>query len=264
MQLTVITTGKTAQTKTQVSDALFAVETSPKLLSQAIRVYLSRLRQGTSKVKTRAEINRSKKKWFKQKGTGNARHGARTPNIFVGGGVSHGPNGEQNWSLALTDRTKLQALSAALTAQAAHCVIVEGVTDQTEAKILRQIISQFQAEEEQVLVITAASDLELVRKVRNMANVHITNADQVTALNIVSSHKIILIDGAISRLEKRIAGENPVAVIAKAEKSAAPSKVIEAAPVKKAAKVTKPTAAKAPKAAAVAKKVTPKTKKTTK
>ncbi len=73
-----------------VSEALFKAEVNPILLAQVVRVYLANSRQATSKVKTRSEINRTKKKWYRQKGTGGARHGARTANIFVGRGVSHG------------------------------------------------------------------------------------------------------------------------------------------------------------------------------
>ena len=72
---------------TNVSDKLFGADVKLVLLAQAARVYLSNSRQSTSKVKTRSEINRTKKKWYRQKGTGGARHGARTANIFVGGGV---------------------------------------------------------------------------------------------------------------------------------------------------------------------------------
>src|SRR5471030_1547190 len=116
MNLTVASTvGKT--TSMSVNDAVFAAVINPELIAQAVRVYMSNQRQGSSKVKTRAEVARTKKKWFKQKGTGNARHGARTPNIFVGGGVAHGPNGMQNWSLKLSATMKKAALISALSAQ---------------------------------------------------------------------------------------------------------------------------------------------------
>jgi large subunit ribosomal protein L4 len=84
-------TGK--NTELEVSNEVFGQKPVASLLAQAVRVYLSNQRQGTSKVKTRADINRTKKKWYKQKGTGGARHGARTPSIFVGGAVAHGPTG---------------------------------------------------------------------------------------------------------------------------------------------------------------------------
>ena len=63
------------------------------LLAQAIRVYGSNSHQKTSKVKTRGEVDGSTRKIYRQKGTGNARHGAKYAPIFVGGGIAHGPTG---------------------------------------------------------------------------------------------------------------------------------------------------------------------------
>jgi large subunit ribosomal protein L4 len=61
------------------------------LLAQAIRVYEERSHIGFAKTKTRTEVNRTTKKIYKQKGTGGARHGARSAPIYVGGGTAHGP-----------------------------------------------------------------------------------------------------------------------------------------------------------------------------
>jgi len=116
MQLPVIDSTSKNE-KIRVSDILFSDKAADQLLAQAIRVYQANLRQGTSYTKTRSEVKRTKKKWYKQKGTGNARHGARTPNIFVGGGVSHGPRAIENWSLKLNRKSKLIALQQALTLQ---------------------------------------------------------------------------------------------------------------------------------------------------
>src|SRR5690554_4960009 len=105
MKLTVITATSKASS-IEVSDAVFGQKANPTLLAQAVRVYLSNLRQGTSKVKTRSEVSRTRAKWYRQKGTGNARHGARSAPIFVGGGVAHGPNGQQNWTKSLSRKMK--------------------------------------------------------------------------------------------------------------------------------------------------------------
>src|SRR5260221_12210434 len=105
MKLTVASTVGQTSTLT-VSDAVFGAPVNNGVIAQAVRVYLSNQRQGTSKVKTRGEISRTKKKWFKQKGTGNARHGARTPSLFVGGGVAHGPSGIQNYTLKMPGTMK--------------------------------------------------------------------------------------------------------------------------------------------------------------
>ena len=71
MQLPVIDSTSKNE-KIRVSDILFSDKAADQLLAQAIRVYQANLRQGTSYTKTRSEVKRTKKKWYKQKGTGNA------------------------------------------------------------------------------------------------------------------------------------------------------------------------------------------------
>ena len=69
----------------------FAEKENLSLLSQAIHIYRDRAHIGLAKTKTRGEVARTTKKWYRQKGTGGARHGARSAPIFVGGGTAHGP-----------------------------------------------------------------------------------------------------------------------------------------------------------------------------
>lgn len=226
MQLNVLSTTQTSTT--QVSDVVFGATKSPVLLAQAVRVYLARLRQGTSKTKTRSEINRSHKKWFKQKGTGNARHGARTPSIFVGGGVSHGPNGEQNWSLDLSPRMKNQALMVALSHQGENCSILKDMT--SDAKALRSLIASIQPNEEKVLVIIPESNVEFIKKIRNMHNVMICTAKRVTALDVVQANKVVVVEDAVAALEARVSTEAPAA----AEKKTTRTRKAKTETVKKA------------------------------
>jgi large subunit ribosomal protein L4 len=61
------------------------------LLAQAVHIFQERSHVGLRKTQTRAEVNRTTKKIYKQKGTGGARHGSRRANVFVGGGVALGP-----------------------------------------------------------------------------------------------------------------------------------------------------------------------------
>src|SRR3989338_4775942 len=70
---------------------IFAVTVSPKLIAQAARVYSANQRQSSAKTKTRGEVTGSRRKVWRQKGTGRARHGDRYAPIFVGGGIAHGP-----------------------------------------------------------------------------------------------------------------------------------------------------------------------------
>lgn len=74
-----------------VSDEVFGAEVKPHLHHEVVRYQLARKRAGTHATKTRGEIKLTTRKMYKQKGTGNARHGSRKAPIFVGGGVVFGP-----------------------------------------------------------------------------------------------------------------------------------------------------------------------------
>ena len=92
-------------------------------MAQAMRVYEARGHVGLAKTKTRAEGERTKKKWYRQKGTGGARHGAKSAPIFVGGGVAHGPRPIER-KLSLPKRMAKKALYVALGLKAKDGAIV--------------------------------------------------------------------------------------------------------------------------------------------
>jgi large subunit ribosomal protein L4 len=213
MQLKVTSTIGSSSSLT-VSDVVFGAELNPTLIAQAIRVYQANQRQATAKTKTRGEINRTKKKWFKQKGTGNARHGARTPSIFVGGGVAHGPHGNQNFSLKMSQSMRKAALASALTAQLANIHVtadlsaLDGKTSSAQ-KLLAKMVPAAQ----HILVVLADNNEMTLRSLRNLENVLITQASRLTTYEVAFADAIVMSKEAVKVLEARYA-DTP----AKAEK----------------------------------------------
>lgn len=204
MQLPVIDASSKNE-KIRVSDSLFASSVSETLLAQAIRVYLSNSRQGTAHTKTRSEINRTKKKWFKQKGTGNARHGARTPSIFVGGGVAFGPRGTSNWSKNLSSKSKLLALKSALSAQKANLFLSKDVASfKGKVKEAKALLANVGQSEDKVLVVLAKKTDFVFRSLRNVENVLVMTVDRLNALHVAMADKIIIDFTALKVLEDRL------------------------------------------------------------
>jgi len=97
-----------------VDGDLFMAKKNPSLVAQAVKVYLSNQRKSHSKVKTRGEVAGSTRKIWRQKGTGRARHGSLTAPIFVGGGIVHGPTGQENWKLTISKKMKRAALCSVI------------------------------------------------------------------------------------------------------------------------------------------------------
>ncbi len=252
----VTTSGK--NTAFEVSADVFGAKPNKILLAQAEYVYQSNQRQGSSMVKTRGEINRTKKKWYKQKGTGGARHGARTPSIFVGGGVAHGPTGLNDWTRTLTKNQRRKALIYALSMKAQDESLM--VSDEIEAvsaktKATAALVSKV-AGDKRVLIIIDQSIANLLRSTRNISNVLVTRADRLNVHEVMLANKILITKAAVKALEIKLSGDEKAkpevetkAVAAPVATKSAAKPVAKKAAVKPAAKVAKP-AAKAVKAPA--------------
>ena len=207
MKLTTYTkTGNKSKTAVTASEAVFNAEINKTLLSQGIRVYLANQRQGTSKVKNRSAVNRTKKKLHAQKGTGNARHGSRNAPIFVGGGIAHGPTGLTNWKLKLTKRFRSQALISALSAQKENIVVCDGFNNLTgKTKQAVELLSKMRNKNEKVLIILAESKPEIIRGLRNLQRVVVTRSQRLYIYEVSLADKIIITTDAVKQIEEKLA-----------------------------------------------------------
>lgn len=237
---------------TAKTSPIFAQEPKPALLAQAVQVYLARTRQATAKTKTRSEINRTKKKWFKQKGTGNARHGARTPGIFVGGGVALGPTGLQNYHLKLTTKMKQQALLTALNLQVKNTFVNDDLT-QVDGKTKSgvKLLGEHLSDDNRVLIIVDQITPTMYRSFNNLEMVLVTSAKSVNVLTVSRADKIVCNSAALEVLQNRLltsatkTSAEPSQPVAKAEVKPAPKRSTKPAPKKVAPKKTTTTKAKA-------------------
>jgi len=103
--------------KVKLSADIFGIEPNEHAIYRAVRVYLDNQRQGTSRVKTRAEVRGGGKKPFKQKHTGQARQGSSRSPVMVGGGAIFGPK-PRDYSNALPGSLKKLARKSALSYKA--------------------------------------------------------------------------------------------------------------------------------------------------
>lgn len=204
MKLTKITpTGKNSEIT--VSDTLFAHAVNHQLLAQVVRVYLSNQRQGSSKAKTRSEVKRTKAKWYRQKGTGRARHGSQNAPIFVGGGVAHGPKGIENWNKTLTQKQRQAALISALSFRQ-DAVVVSDMPFETlgKTKHAARFLQSVGAGEQRCLLVLANPDAMVTRAFANVPLALVTTASRVTAYQVLLADQIIFSTEALGSLESRL------------------------------------------------------------
>ncbi|MGD9129458.1 MAG: 50S ribosomal protein L4 [Candidatus Woesebacteria bacterium] len=188
-----------------VSDDLFVKKVNRILLAQAIKVYLSNQRQSTSATQNRSKVSRTTKKWYRQKGTGNARHGAKSANLFVGGATAHGPRGIENWKLSLSKKMRQAAIKHALSAQKDNLLINEDLlTVGGKTKVAAELLSKLAKDEKRVLIVLPESFELVLRAFKNIPNVLISQANRLNALEIVTADKVVFTKEALKTLEKRL------------------------------------------------------------
>lgn len=183
----------------------FVGEENSALLAQALHVYRDRLHAGTSMVKTRGEIARTTKKWFRQKGTGNARHGARSAPIFVGGGVAHGPKGVKR-VLTLPKKMRRKALSAALAVKQSEKAIsaFEGIASFKKTKDAQELVSIIRINEAngkdnaRLTVVLSDTNRDKALLFRNIDRVNAVTKGNLSVYKIYFGGKIVLDEGLTS------------------------------------------------------------------
>jgi large subunit ribosomal protein L4 len=212
MQMQVIdTTGKKAG-KITLPDKIFAVKASPRLLAQAVRVYLSNQRQATVKVKRRGEVKGSGRKIWRQKGTGRARHGDRYAPIFVGGGIAHGPTGEEQYKLKLPKKMRRKALFAALTQRVEEkkFIVVDGLEEvKPKTKLMHQVLKKLTSgSPEKISIIISQNADSVIRGARNIKGVQFLSAKGLNAYEVLNSGTIIFMKDAVKVLEETFLGKS--------------------------------------------------------
>ncbi len=180
--------------KPELPKEMFGQVVNQALLAQAVRVHLANQRQGNQSALTRSEVARTRKKYQKQKGTGNARHGDRKAPIFVGGGIAFAPKPREH-RLAISDVMRRQAVVSALSAKNKdHGIAVISGMDKATGKT-KEFIDFLDSKK--TLIVTDQMRENVYRAARNLSGVTIMPMSQVNAYEILKADKVLIMEEAI-------------------------------------------------------------------
>ncbi len=198
-------TGKNIGT-VSLPEELFNGKINAQLMAQAVRVYLANQRQGTASTKTRSEVTGSRRKVWRQKGTGRARHGSITGPIFVGGGIVHGPK-PRSYDLRMPKKMKYQALVSALTekVQANKIFVIDGeMSGKTKefAQALKAIVESQNKKAPSVLFVRAKGDEKAKFASRNVERVDVVTGATVNTYGVIKNSTIVLSKQAIDEMKE--------------------------------------------------------------
>ncbi|MEZ5371196.1 MAG: 50S ribosomal protein L4 [Microthrixaceae bacterium] len=182
----------------ELDDTLFGVEPNVAVMHQVVTAQLAARRKGTASTKTRAEVRGGGRKPWRQKGTGNARQGSIRAPHWRGGGVAHGPK-PRSYAQRTPKKMKRLALASALSDRLAdnRLLVVDGWgLDTPSTKAAKSALAAMGAEG-RVLVVLGPDDDTVRRSLRNLPDVHLVSAGQVTTYDVLVSDYVIYSQGAL-------------------------------------------------------------------
>lgn len=179
------------------------------LLAQAVRVYENNQHPGLAKVKSRSEVKGSTRKIYRQKGTGGARHGARTAPLFVGGGIAHGPTGHTR-TLSMPRKMRQKALQVALYSKAREgkLFLVEGLSKLEKTKDAQKMLDAIVKEEKlgktaRVTVALADKNNASSRFLRNIKTAILVPYKQLNAYSVFTGGTMVLDSEALNESKEQ-------------------------------------------------------------
>ena len=188
-----------------LDEALFGLEPRADILHRVVRWQRNNAQQGTHKVKTRREVSYSTKKIYRQKGTGGARHGARSAPIFRGGGIYKGPT-PRSHGHDLTKKFRKLGLRHALSAKAAEGRLV--VIDSIEMKDAKTSALAKQVKEmgwKRALIIDGADvDANFAQAARNIEGLDVLPSMGANVYDILKRDTLVITKAGVEALEARL------------------------------------------------------------
>ncbi len=188
-----------------LADDLFGLEPRADILHRVVRWQRNNAQQGTHKVKTRSEVKYSTKKIYRQKGTGGARHGARSAPIFRGGGVYKGPV-VRSHGHDLTKKFRKLGLRHALSAKATAGELV--IIDTAEVKDAKSSVLAKQVKElgwKRALIIDGAEvNADFAKAAKNLDNVDVLPSMGANVYDILKRDTLVITKAGVEALEARL------------------------------------------------------------
>ncbi len=186
----------------ELSEAVFGIEPNESVLHDSVKNHLANCRQGTQSARTRAEVNLTGAKLYRQKGTGRARHHDAGAPQFTHGGIAFAPK-PRSYAYSLNKKLKRLALKSALSAKAAEdsvIVIDELKMDEIKTSAFCKLLKAVGAEK--ALVVTPEVNKNVILSARNIPGVETTIATILNPYMILTGGKVVVDKAALAKIEE--------------------------------------------------------------
>lgn len=204
MELQVIKLDGTESGNIVLNDSVFGIEPKTESLADVVRWQLARRQAGTHAVKGRSDVSRTSKKLYRQKGTGRARHGARTANIFVGGGIVFGPT-PRSHDFKINKKVRELALRSMLSLKAKenNLVICEDLNLATnKTKDLSAVLNKLNLKS--ALFVDFGDFNNFKQACSNLYRIDVLPTIGLNVYDGLRHEKIVLTRSAVEKIQERL------------------------------------------------------------
>ena len=187
----------------ELSEAVFGITPNAAVVHDVVKNHLANCRQGPQSALTRAEVSGGGRKPWRQKGTGRARQGSTRAPQWTHGGIVFAPK-PRDYGYTLNKKTRRLALKSVLSAKAAETAIVVIDAIKMDAPKTAEFAKFLKAvgAEGKTLVVTAASDANVVKSGRNIPGCEVTFANLLNVYDIANARKLVVDQAALQKIEE--------------------------------------------------------------
>ena len=187
-----------------LDENLFGLEPRVDILHRVVRWQRNNAQAGTHKVKTRSEVSYSTKKIYRQKGTGGARHGARSAPIFRGGGVYKGPT-PRSHGHELPKKVRVLGLKHALSAKAkaGELVVIDAAVSNGKTSALAKMVSNLGWKRALIIDGDAVNE-NFAQAARNIEGLDILPTMGANVFDILKRDTLVITKAGLEALEARL------------------------------------------------------------
>lgn len=219
MTAPIYTTAGKENGKVTLPESIFAARWNADMVHQVVEGMRSNSRIPYAHTKDRSEVRGGGRKPWRQKGTGRARHGSRRSPIWVGGGVTHGPRNERNFTKKINKKMRARALAAVLTRKLAdnEVIFVDKISFTTpktsEARVVLENVAKVAnandmvtKKKNSVLIALGKDDKNVKKSFKSFGNVEIEEVRNINPLDLLTYKYVIVTDPekSVSFLASRI------------------------------------------------------------
>ena len=187
-------------------DSIFSIKTNSTVVSSVLYKTIANYKGRKAKTKQKNEIKGSTSKIYAQKGTGNARHASRKAPLFVGGGVAHGPKGQNNYKIRKLNKSeKIASIKSLLSEKnkMKRLIVMNNFDKQiSKTKEMFKIIKSLKLENS-LMIFDKNSKENIYKSSKNIPNLKLTDVNHFSAYDIVKFQKLVLTEGSLKEIEKR-------------------------------------------------------------